>query len=101
MTSREAKEPKKVQRPAKSRGRKASSRDVEFFRMVNRVLEPMVRAGIGSPRIVPSGLIVLETKGRKSGRRIRTPLAATRIQQHVVIGTFRGGRSHWLKNLSA
>jgi deazaflavin-dependent oxidoreductase (nitroreductase family) len=80
---------------------KAVSRDVEFFRMLNRVVEPMVRAGFGSPRVVPGGLIVLETKGRKSGRRLRTPLAATRIQGHVVIGTFRGGRSQWIKNLEA
>ena len=69
--------------------------------MLNRVVEPMVRAGFGSPRIVPGGLIVLETKGRKSGRRMRTPLAATRIQGHVIIGTFRTGRSQWVKNLEA
>ena len=69
--------------------------------MVNRVVEPMVRVGFGSPRIVPGGLIVLETKGRKSGRTIRTPLAATRIQGHVIIGTFRGGRSQWVRNLAA
>ena len=69
--------------------------------MLNRVVEPMVRAGVGSPRLVPSGLIVLEAEGRKSGRRIRSPLAATRIGNHVVLGTFRGGRSQWIRNLSA
>lgn len=69
--------------------------------MVNRVVEPMVRLGFGSPRIVPGGLIVLETKGRKSGRTIRTPLAATRVQGHVIIGTFRSGRSQWVRNLAA
>lgn len=79
----------------------AVSRDVEFFRMVNRVVEPMVRAGFGSPRVVPGGLIVLETTGRKSGRHVRTPLAATRIQGHVIVGSFRGGRSQWIKNLEA
>ena len=78
-----------------------ASREIEFFRMLNRVVEPMVRAGFGSPRIVPSGLIVLETEGRKTGRRVRTPLAATRIQGHVIIGTFRAGRSQWIKNLAA
>jgi hypothetical protein len=55
----------------------AVSRDVEFFRMVNRVVEPMV------------------------GRRVRTPLAATRIQGHIIVGTFRGGRSQWIRNLEA
>ena len=75
--------------------------ETEFFRMLNRVVEPMVRAGFGSPRIVPSGLIVLEAEGRKSGRRIRSPLAATRIGSHVIVGTYRGDRSQWVKNLAA
>ncbi len=75
--------------------------EIEFFRMLNRVVEPLVRAGVGSPRLVPGGLIVLEAEGRKSGRRIRSPLAATRIGSHVVIGTFRGNRSQWVRNLVA
>jgi len=69
--------------------------------MVNRVVEPLVRAGVGSPRIVPGGLIVLEATGRKSGRTLRSPLVATRIGKHVLIGTFRGDRSQWVKNLVA
>ena len=75
--------------------------EVEFFRTLNGVIEPIVRAGIGSPRIVPSGFIVLETRGRKSGRLRRSPLAATRLGQHVLVGTFRGDRSQWVLNLAA
>jgi deazaflavin-dependent oxidoreductase (nitroreductase family) len=75
--------------------------EIEFFRMLNRVVEPMVRAGLGSPRFVPGGFIVLETIGRKTGVRHRNPLAATRIGSHVVIGTFRGSRSQWVHNLAA
>ncbi len=75
--------------------------EVEFFRTLNRVVEPMVRVGIGSPRIVPSGFIVLETRGRKSGRLRRSPLAATRIGKHVLVGTYRGNRSQWVRNLVA
>ena len=78
-----------------------ASVEVEFFRMLNRVVEPLVRAGVGSPRMAPGGLIVLEAEGRKSGRRIRSPLAATRIGNHVVLGTFRGNRSQWIRNLAA
>ncbi len=77
------------------------SLEVEFFRMLNRVVEPAVRMGLGSPRIVPSGFIVLETVGRKTGKRRRSPLAATRFGQHVVVGTFRGDQSQWVRNLAA
>jgi deazaflavin-dependent oxidoreductase (nitroreductase family) len=68
---------------------------------VNRWVEPQVRAGLGSPRLAPGGLIVLETIGRSSGRRVRIPLVATRLQGHLLVGTFRGARSQWAKNLAA
>ena len=80
---------------------KKRSLEVEFFRMLNHVVEPLVRAGVGSPRIVPSGFIVLETIGRKTGRARRSPLAATRFGSYVVVATFRGDRSQWVSNLAA
>lgn len=69
--------------------------------MLNRVVEPAVRKGVGSPRFVPGGLIVLESKGFKSGSRRRTPLVAIRLQGYVFISTARGDRSFWIKNLQA
>ena len=75
--------------------------EIEFFRMLNRFVEPMVRAGFGSPRMAPGGFIVLETVGRRSGRAFRSPLAATRIGRHVIVATFRGERSQWVRNLAA
>jgi deazaflavin-dependent oxidoreductase (nitroreductase family) len=78
-----------------------ASIEVEFFRFLNRWVEPQIRAGLGSPRLAPGGLIVLETKGRKTGRRARIPLVATRIQGHVLVATYRGARSQWPKNLAA
>jgi deazaflavin-dependent oxidoreductase (nitroreductase family) len=77
------------------------SLEVEFFRMLNRVVEPVVRAGVGSPRMVPSGFIVLETVGRKTGKVRRSPLAATRVGEYVIVATFRGDRSQWVFNLAA
>jgi deazaflavin-dependent oxidoreductase (nitroreductase family) len=77
------------------------SLEADFFRTLNRVVEPVVRAGIGSPRIAPSGFIVLETRGRKTGRLRRSPLAATRIGSHVFVATLRGNRSQWVRNLAA
>jgi deazaflavin-dependent oxidoreductase (nitroreductase family) len=75
--------------------------EVEFFRFLNRWLEPQIRAGLGSPRLAPGGLIVLETRGRKTGRVVRVPLVATRVQGYVLVGTFRGARSQWPRNLAA
>jgi deazaflavin-dependent oxidoreductase (nitroreductase family) len=75
--------------------------EVELFRLLNRVLEPPIRAGLGSPILTPGGFVVLETRGRKTGRLVRTPLAATRFGDHVLVATFRGGRSHWVRNLAA
>ena len=75
--------------------------EVDFFRTLNRVVEPIVRVGFGSPRIAPTGLIVLETRGRKTGKARRSPLAATRIGSYILVGTFRGNRSQWVRNLAA
>ena len=51
--------------------------------------------------MVPGGLIVLETIGRRSGRRSRLPLAAIRVDGHVLVSTFRGARSQWVRNAAA
>lgn len=75
--------------------------EIDFFRMLNHLVEPSIRAGWASPRFVPGGLIVLETVGRRSGRRSRVPLAAIRVDGHVVVSTFRGARSQWVRNLAA
>jgi len=71
----------------------------EFFRRLNSVVEPAVRRGLGSPRILPGGLIVLETTGFKSGLKRRTPLLATRLGKYVFVSTFRADRSFWIRNL--
>ena len=71
----------------------------EFFRKLNAVVEPAVRKGLGSPRIAPAGLIVLESVGFKSGQTRRTPLAALRLGKYVFVSTARGDRSFWVKNL--
>ena len=71
----------------------------DFFRVLNAVVEPAVRRGLGSPRFAPAGLIVLETVGFKSGLTRRTPLVATRLGRYVFVSTFRGDRSFWVKNL--
>ena len=72
----------------------------EFFRGLNQFVEPLVRAGLGAPLLFPAGAIVVETQGRKSGRRLGVPLMAALVGDLVVVSTVRR-RSNWLKNLSA
>ncbi len=73
----------------------------ESFRMLKTLVEPAVRAGCWSPGLFPTGLIVLETTGARSGTPRRTPLLATVFDGCVFIGTVRGTRSQWAKNLRA
>jgi deazaflavin-dependent oxidoreductase (nitroreductase family) len=72
----------------------------DFFRGLNSFVEPLVRAGFGAPALSPMGAIVVETLGRKSGRRSNIPLMAAVIGDLVVVSTVRR-RSNWLKNLAA
>jgi deazaflavin-dependent oxidoreductase (nitroreductase family) len=82
-------------------GTRSRSIEAELFRALNRVVEPLVRAGFGSAPFVPAGLILLETRGRRTGKISTVPLAAARVGCHVVVSTFRGRRSQWVKNLTA
>jgi deazaflavin-dependent oxidoreductase (nitroreductase family) len=74
--------------------------ETEFFRALNLFAEPLIRAGFGNPILWPTGTIVLETTGRKSGRAISLPVLATRIGDLLVVSTVRR-RSQWMKNLAA
>ncbi|HXU35420.1 MAG TPA: nitroreductase/quinone reductase family protein [Blastocatellia bacterium] len=71
----------------------------DFFRGLNQFVEPLVRAGLGAPVLFPAGAIVVETLGRKSGRRLNVPLVAALVGDLVVVSTVRR-RSNWLRNLS-
>jgi deazaflavin-dependent oxidoreductase (nitroreductase family) len=72
-----------------------------FYRVLNAFVEPVVRAGAGSPCLLPTGLIVLEATGRRSGATYRTPLVATVFGDCLFVATLRGERSQWVKNLRA
>ena len=71
----------------------------KFFRYLNGLVEPAVRKGFGSPRLLPGGLVVLESIGFKSGARRRTPLLSFGIGRYRVVSTVRGDRSFWVRNL--
>jgi len=74
--------------------------ETEFYRSLNSVIEPLVRAGLGAPAFWPTGAIVLEVTGRNTGRRINVPLLATRVGEFFLVSTHRR-RSEWVKNLAA
>ncbi len=72
----------------------------EFYRSLNSMVEPLIRIGFANPILWPTGAIVLEVTGRKTGQTIRVPLLATRVGDLFLVSTYRR-RSDWVKNLAA
>jgi deazaflavin-dependent oxidoreductase (nitroreductase family) len=81
--------------------RSLSTLESDLFRGLNSFIEPLVRAGFGSPGPCTSGVILVETIGRKSGRATNVPLMAAAFGNLVVVSTVRATRSQWIKNLAA
>lgn len=79
----------------------ASAREIESggFRVLNSLTKPCIRLGFGSSSLLPAGLTVLETTGRVSGKKHETALQALFFQGGAMVGTYRGGRSDWLRNV--
>ena len=75
--------------------------EAEFFRTLNLFVEPAVRAGCAFPVFGLTGLIALETKGRRTELPRSTPVLATLVGDHVLVGTIRGNRSQWIENARA
>lgn len=71
----------------------------QFFRTLNSVVEPAVRKGIFSSRLLPTTLMVLESTGYVSGQTRRTPLFCNQLGPYLLISTGRGKRSFWVRNL--
>jgi deazaflavin-dependent oxidoreductase (nitroreductase family) len=65
---------------------------------VNDFVENIVRLGFGSPCSYGSGLVVIETVGRKSGQPRTIPLLAQRFGNTLLVSTVRE-HSQWVRNL--
>ena len=77
-----------------------NSVESQFFNSLNQLVSPLLRAGVGFPCFAPVGAILLETTGRRSGRKIKIPVLATRLGRLLLVSTVRS-RSPWMKNLAA
>jgi len=72
------------------------------FLAVNRgFAAPLVRAGLGPLLVSPFGgsLLVLRTRGRKSGLLREAPLGYTLVDGAIVVVAGYGRAAHWFRNL--
>jgi deazaflavin-dependent oxidoreductase (nitroreductase family) len=67
---------------------------------INNIVEGIVRAGIGSPLCAGIGLVIIETKGRKTGQPRSVPVLAQRFRNTLFVSTVRAD-SQWVRNLRA
>lgn len=72
--------------------------EAQFLGNLNAVVEPWVRAGVGSLGLLPAGLVVVETTGRKSRTPRRTPLVGVLLEARLIVSSVRGSRSQWVRN---
>jgi deazaflavin-dependent oxidoreductase (nitroreductase family) len=67
---------------------------------LNQIITPALRCGLGNPLPLTGGLVLLEMRGRRSGRLRTVPLSCIDFGPALVVSTVRE-RSQWVANLLA
>ena len=70
------------------------------FDNINKLVVPLLIRGVGSSSMTPASLVLLESVGYKSGKTRQTPVWSLKIGACRLVGTARGNRSFWVKNLN-
>jgi hypothetical protein len=70
------------------------------FSGLNAVVEPIARSPLSGPLPVGTGLMLMESTGRRSGGRRSQPVLALRFGRTVYSATLRSS-SDWVANLRA
>lgn len=68
---------------------------------VNQAAVGVLRLGLPFPPYDPDGALVMETFGRRSGRRRLTPLGCLRAGDRVLVVAEHGRRADWVRNALA
>ncbi|MFX0095147.1 MAG: nitroreductase family deazaflavin-dependent oxidoreductase [Candidatus Hodarchaeota archaeon] len=80
---------------------KSKKRYIRMFRLFNRIVIPLYRLRVLALLGLGRRLLILTTKGRKSGKKRHNPLEYFRINKVIHIFSGFGEKADWFKNMVA
>ena len=72
-----------------------------IVRMANAITNAAIMTGIPRPPYTRNNVLVIETLGRRSGRRHRIPVGYLDEDGRIIVVVEDGDRSHWVRNALA
>lgn len=70
-------------------------------RIANAITNAAIMAGIPRPPYTRKNALIIETLGRRSGRRHRIPVGYLDEDGRIIVVVEDGARSHWVRNALA